>query len=584
MKEQILKTQYEYFNGTNPYLNIPKKYLCIILSGRDVNFVGSTQMIAEQLFEYDNIFPHFVNNIIDNYYTIIDQLEIYQVLTYGSIYGVDYSRLTTNSQSELRAYTFVSLSLKYSTDISYFNDDLDLLKRGSLESIAVQLCVEHDIAKVLYVEDLVKIINERNFEVKNFDKIEDAAKRYKFLINHKYTKIFKALYVDLIKASYNFPIDLEKIIVDLSEETVNSTVQKLGMIIPTIFINDKLNYIENNIIEYIYSYNNDKLSHISLLTSSNKLHKNSSDYSVMGYLNRMSDNEIINYIGVYVPFRNRDNLVFKSLSVLHIPQFMYPLSNIKKYSINDETLLGTPVSSLSLPFCYGICTKYYTYEVEELLSSFHVSDDGTSNFRKPEDITTNFTISDIKELLILLEKFRSSDNVNKLIDRINEIIIEVHDRSEYDNEIIENFKLLPDTSKIYVHKMLHNFFIAGMYMRRWKGPGFPYPLKKNETLVDTDIFQIKLDAEIHSIIELMDKMPVDSYNFITNIRVCTYGNNGKIDKCTNRLSVEWDKVIKRISCIRVASAYFVGTGYHFLRILFSETIPGVDDSNIDSIT
>ncbi|MFK5969591.1 MAG: hypothetical protein QM487_05655 [Candidatus Marithrix sp.] len=584
MTEQILITSHEYFNGVNPYLNIPKKYLDIILSGRDVKFVGSTQIIAEQLFEYDSIFPAFIEDIIDNFFTVIDQLEIYQVLAYGAIYGVDYSRLVTNSQSELRAYTFISLSIKYDIDFISFSDDLDLLRRRSLESIAIQICVDPDIVKVLYPTDLVKIINERSFNAPNIDKIEAASKRYKIMVEHKYKKILKDLYLDLIDASYNPPTDLEILISELSEDTAESTIQKLGMVVPTIFKNDKLTYIENNIVEYIYSYNNKKYKQISLTAAVKKLKINRHDYTIVGYLTRLSDKEIINYLGVYIPFRSRDDLVSKSLSTLHVPQFMYPLSNIDKYSINSETLLGTPVSELSIMFCYGTCTKYYTYEVEELLASFHVSDDGTSNFRRPEDITTNFSVSDIKELLILLDKFAGAPNVNTLISRINQIIIEIHDRSEYDNETIEKFKRLTDESKEYVHKILHNFFIAGMYMRRWKGPGYPYPLKRNETIVDTDFFQIKLDVEINNIMKLIDEMPIEAHDFVSNIRVCTYGKDGKIDKCTNRLSVEWNKVLKRISCIRVASAYFVGTGYHFLRILFSETIPGVDDSNIDSIT
>ena len=580
MIEQNLITYDQFQVGQNPYILIPDKYLQMISEHREV--VITTSNYAQELFDLDKILPETIEHLFKYHFEIVDKLEFPDVIIYGAIYGVDYTRIKTKSVYEISCYTLIWLYLTYEYSFNYIEPLVDKLSRRSLESIGIKLGVPVKVSKVLDISDIIDIIKTKEFNPSNLEELIDAGDRFEYLTTHQYAHLFYVMYPDLIKASFEKPIRIEELIDKLSDDTAEEISQELGMLIPNIYQKDLTRYIEHNIISYSHRYDKSPRIKPNIMVLSEKLAKNPSSLAT-GFIYRLSDSEIMDYTGFYIPYRNRDELIDKSIDLLHYETFMYPLSNNFRYSINDESLFGTPVSEIKHPICYGTAVKYYTFEVEELYNAFFTDEDGTVEFRHPEDLSAVYSIEEIKELLNLLERFSNHKEFPKLIDRINDIIIKHHEMDEYDEQLFERFSEFDEIEKDYIREVLFKIFETGMYMRRWKGPGYPYPLLSYETKTTSDVFMIKLSEEINKLRTLIGDLSDDIQEFILSMRIYKYNNGHELNRSHIQFGDEWTLILKEASCIRVASAYFVGTGFHFLRVFFNETISGVDDTKIDSI-
>ena len=68
-----------------------------------------------------------------------------------------------------------------------------------------------------------------------------------------------------------------------------------------------------------------------------------------------------------------------------------------------------------------------------------------------------------------------------------------------------------------------------------------------------------------------------------DLKLCQYNRDGSIEHGAVTFKGEWDGVLKGTHCIRMASTKFIGTGLHYLRALYRETIPGVDVKVLERI-
>jgi hypothetical protein len=136
--------------------------------------------------------------------------------------------------------------------------------------------------------------------------------------------------------------------------------------------------------------------------------------------------------------------------------------------------------------------------------------------------------------------------------------------------------------KSLVSEFLHQIFITGMYMRRWKGPGNPYPLRTADTRCESDPEPI-VQANLAIAQAILDRMSEYTLDFCMNLPIVQYLHNGALDVEDNPFSREWNNVVASQQCIRMASSKFVGTAVYYLRQLFNETIPGMENARVDRI-
>ena len=121
-----------------------------------------------------------------------------------------------------------------------------------------------------------------------------------------------------------------------------------------------------------------------------------------------------------------------------------------------------------------------------------------------------------------------------------------------------------------------------MYMRKWQGPGHPFPLLFSQTLKSIDPEPL-IQSHLFTLREMLEKMPVEIRTFLLTINTCSYLDNA-IEKGNYPFKWYLEHVSKGKYCYRMASNIFVGTALHFIRILFNENIPGMTLSNpIDMI-
>jgi hypothetical protein len=264
---------------------------------------------------------------------------------------------------------------------------------------------------------------------------------------------------------------------------------------------------------------------------------------------------------------------------------MFPSLRIPSRSYNKETPINlTSIDDIdSFMICYGTTLKYYMYEPSDLTASFYRDEEtGIMEFRRPENVQNKFTSRDIEGLRRLLSCFPSTPDIQALISVIDEGLIDAKEKIAYDDVARNGLRQFDANTRTLIQHFLRQLFYTGMYMRRWAGPGNPFPLKADTTHATKEP-DAKVTEQLGLGIELLKQMGLAAKNFCLNLKICEYTNTGSIDHGTAILSNEWTAVVKGTQCIRMASSKFVGTGYHYLRALFRETIPGMDVKAVDRI-
>ena len=78
-------------------------------------------------------------------------------------------------------------------------------------------------------------------------------------------------------------------------------------------------------------------------------------------------------------------------------------------------------------------------------------------------------------------------------------------------------------------------------------------------------------------------MPDDVQQLLDDLHLLEYLEAGEIRPRNTRLHHIIGNVLNGEECIRMASTIFVGTAYHYLRVLFNVNIPAFDKYKLDLI-
>ncbi|MEM3063056.1 MAG: hypothetical protein QW303_05900, partial [Nitrososphaerota archaeon] len=390
-------------------------------------------------------------------------------------------------------------------------------------------------------------------------------------------------------------------------------IKKLEIIIP-LPISQSLedptkiikNYIKNNISHYRNFYERRDFKKLSI----EEICK-FSNMEIERYISSMSDKEIFSTFKIYIPYVTRNELVQRIIRAIRFNSFFFPIELNYEKSINKTTFfMYEDIREINFCICFGTINKFYTYEIEDLVNAFYRDNEtGIINFRRPDNIELTFCDENIYELSDLIKILNSTENIvniyrkinqdiewfqklleipkpldeiNKLFYNIDEVIIDRFDKLKQDNEIRNKFITFETLQKELIREFLINVFYTSMYMRRWLGPGNPYPLREENTFknISPDELVQKQGCVVNKILEKMDR---ETYKFCMELPDCYYSKGNFLVGFFNFEKIWTESVMKGERCIRVSSNSLLGISIHFLRILFRQTIPNVDIREIDKI-
>jgi hypothetical protein len=300
--------------------------------------------------------------------------------------------------------------------------------------------------------------------------------------------------------------------------------------------------------------------------------------NIPGDLRFYTDVELFQMTNAYVLYNSKGQLTSKLSRLTREPGWFIPLV---RHCRNNETVIGSDTNDAEVFIvAYGTLSDYQCYELDELLTSFRfMTEDGevTNTFIFENPAGGIFRTETMEELYHLLERWGlargdpfkgSAEAASQLRERIREGLDSLEQRSEHDAELLARFRELSDEDKGDIRDWLDLIMNIGWYMRRWGGPGCPYPITERQT-------QVKIDPEerttpaLTSLQELEERMSEDALGIVYSLLLTEY-NTGEPVQTDQSLRRGWvNGVIAGTHCIRMASSRFIGTAYYYLRLFFN---------------
>ena len=398
----------------------------------------------------------------------------------------------------------------------------------------------------------------------------------------------------------------EHCIFELSADNINKISRRLGMVIPS----------NSNYLDYF-------LSNISNYKNISTCCKRSPDIKTLSKLSRynftnklllLPDDEIFNIFGCRWYYDNRISLIHNAWSILHDNSNFFildPHERNKCYNcftavmhndINDPNILIIGYGNILGP-CLG-------FELTDIEVSFETGEEGDFKFRIPDPNQTiaqsqYFDSIQVTNLKLLLLQYKHSDHLKQfevinLIDivvaKINSGLASFISSSQDSFKARKYFSSLDLTLQLAIKNVLIKLFEAGMYARRWKGPGHKFPLLEHETNhpVPASELNLTFTVSLSSFLQHISALPDDLQQFIYGLKVYRIVN-GNIQLLNNyplkdlihkvgcTFAAKPSQDSDEPACFRLASVMLIGTAYYYLRFFCHYNIPNFNEQLIDNI-
>jgi hypothetical protein len=243
---------------------------------------------------------------------------------------------------------------------------------------------------------------------------------------------------------------------------------------------------------------------------------------------------------------------------------------------NREDVYGEEQRDFAIT--YGTFTDFECYSPEELLGAFIIENDRPL-FRIPTRTARVFAPEAIRQLLqtlqqqhpSLLKNFthRTTQLIRKIVGIFNETnVINLQ-------ESMKQLQELKGSDREHSINIFRALFDAGMYQRTWKGPGFAYPLKSNETR-DSCLRDIekKMTPEFAKIESEYDK--ITKKDVIEDLPLFF----SVTELYPQKMMAFVRQTAEGNACIGGGSKMMIETGYNYLKIL-GVKIDGFDYSEFE---
>lgn len=575
----------------NLYLKLPHPILDAIANDRDIALTGDYTEKAMQLFELDNIMPDWIQSIMTKTIGNFQALVGAKLYVFGALNGVNFIGVPGLRSKELLHYIRVSILLANPEhpETRFLPTILRECSRELIDLFSVRFNISREELRFIGRDDLeIAILTGRRDHIQT-ERIAAYATRFRLLYNHKHRDLLADLYqinagdeaswVSLVRFDAH---PMEHMIINLDQFKLDDIVDQLKIAVPLSFANNVAAYVRSNIVSYSEVLTR---ANIDVIPIERLMVMRPSD--VETYFSKLTDQEIHSSIGAYVPYNRRVELVQNTIALINTPSFFYPTVRSYQRARNRETINLTDITDLNVfMIAYGTMAKYDVYELDDIIGAFtRDTETGLLSFRHPENQHIKFTVQEVEGLRQLLSCFPSTPGITRIIELIDQGLIDAHEKLAQDEEYMTRLQRFPVLTKQLIQQFLRQVFYIGMYMRRWQGPGHAFPLKQADTKLN--IPELELDASVKKQIEpavaLLDQMGKEALEYCLNFRQCEYNQGGTIDVITEKFDAIWHRVGIGKQCIRMASSIFVGTGYHYLRVLFRETIPNINVKELAKI-
>lgn len=267
-----------------------------------------------------------------------------------------------------------------------------------------------------------------------------------------------------------------------------------------------------------------------------------------------------------------------------------PHGEIDKFNRDDPTL------------SYGVQGNYRCYQTIELTESFREYD-GIFHFRVPDweapnptigrqviiDKTTNqpliqdFPLESMKQLRTLLLETLDNPALMNLLAKIDYGIREYSDANRQINILKTTYYNTFNNNEQYIIKLyLAWLFTYGMWMRFWKGPGYPWPYHikniANEKAREQQQVCSPEDRDEHSFIqqsirttfiETYEKDPI-LLNWINSIPVFNYNfSTNYVELSQRSLTNLLNRLARGDQCMGFGADYIIQTAYYIIIKIFN---------------
>ena len=235
---------------------------------------------------------------------------------------------------------------------------------------------------------------------------------------------------------------------------------------------------------------------------------------------------------------------------------------------NSENSYLENVRDVDYYISYGTLINRRCYTIEELKGSFYRQDEKRYVFSHPENPNQVFTEAEINELILLTWH---SD-----IPEMHQFAIWLSRAMEAFREYAKIENLSEQDRPVFIEILL-NVFEAGMYQRTWQGPGYPYPMKTEQTRQECDI-PVLMTPSLNNIYDLVQGLSPDGKMIWGHLSVADrYGPSSQ------RLAPIIEDIRKAEYCIAMAQYFLIGSGYYYLTKL-GVTIPGFDIDQFETMS
>lgn len=561
---------------SNPYIRLSANQLQALARERGIVLNSDQDTWSQQLIQADIIDPSYINTIYSKTVNNLNSLTYLQLYIFAHIHNLEMPSLPM----EYIAKYFQFQTLSNNHQFGKIHSLIHNFDRPLLEYIVQKFDVPDIVVKFISTVQLKEIIIQQGFDTSQLITLNQMASRYNTLVEHKYSKLLNDLYknIDMLQCVKHPPHPLENIILTLDQMSVKDILTKLGMQIPSSIMHNPMQYILDNIINYKDVVARSKLVHsdLDILVTQDR-------YVIYNYFNKLTDTELFDLVGIYVPYTSRQSLIDTLIKCLHVPRFMYPTRRTRalntvtvcmEYDVCDESIFM---------LCYGTANSYTLYEPSDLTGAFyHDSISLIEDFRHPDRPSQVWSVPEIRELLELLVCMPYHPDIVTLIDRIDSMLLGMTDRLEQDMNTVQIFRKFNTIIQGIIKDYLYTVFYTGMYMRRWRGPGHPYPILETDTFAKESP-DLEVSKHLTRGIEQLKSLSQQAQQFCHGLAVCEYAVDGTVTHGEKPWGILWNEILSNKFCIRIASSRFIGTSYHYLRVLFRITIPNINVKHIERI-
>jgi hypothetical protein len=387
------------------------------------------------------------------------------------------------------------------------------------------------------------------------------------------------------------PSIMEPYVLNYNAENLDNIVMGLGMNIPPNIINREEYYFDNlRYYEKILTRDSSKLMPVPDLT-----HVTANRIPTM--LETYTDQELILGYELGIPetglkYNGRMDLIKKISDDRSRTMNKWwfrdrNCENEDRYNIMEldrrENNPENPIIS------YGTYARYRCWNMDELVATWSPDDEGNISFSVPDwvrgDPYKTFPVESIKQLKeAITYRHKYLPQFQNFINIINNGLQAMYNAAIRLKTYKNFFDQLSQEQKDLIKEYLSWMFITSMYMRFWKGPGYPYPTVwieggRNINRCNTNVRSINITSQYALRKNLLTRLPEDLKKWLLSFPRVEYNfKEGTAGVGMESINYIVEKAEKGQFCLAEASDHLMFTSYYLFQMLF-----GVDVNSFNQI-